>query len=294
MNQERRRAAGATHRRFGVRALCLNLFASLALGAGPIGGLAAAMTTASFGSALFEPAALYLLDKRRPMSSDDFRRYPGAGVLFCRDDEGVPRRAAASWLIGGRRLIMMNAHNFRSANGDATRALGDCFFQIAGRNYDFASDSLEVGMADDAKRLHITDDWALARLREPVDENVASQPVPAAPSLATGDGIVAVTMVSPAGHANFAEPSSIETCAIHAIDPPTDDGIRRARHDCNDGYGGSGSGLFDEAGHLIAMQSASLDMNRRLAFDIASHYGSALLIEGKLLDAIKRNVDAPH
>jgi hypothetical protein len=38
----------------------------------------------------------------------------------------------------------------------------------------------------------------------------------------------------------------------------------RARHDCNDGYGGSGSGLFDEAGHLIAMQSASLDMNCRL------------------------------
>ncbi|VFU08512.1 trypsin-like peptidase domain-containing protein [Methylocella tundrae] len=99
-------------------------------------------------------------------------------------------------------------------------------------------------------------------------------------------------MVSPAGHANFAEPSSIEACAIHEIDPPSEDGIRRVRHDCNDGYGGSGSGLFDEAGHLVAMQSASLDMNRRLAFDIGLHYGSAILIEGKLLDAIMQKVNA--
>lgn len=271
----------------------LKVFVSLALGAVAIGGLAAAMTQASSGAAIIEPAALYPDDRRRPMTSEDYRRYPGAGVLFCRDEAGVPRKAAASWLIGSRRLVMMNAHNFRDPNAEATRTIDECFFQIAGRNYDFSPDSLELGVADDAKRLHITDDWALAHLQEPVDWNTAPQPIPTAPSLATGGGIVEVTMVSPAGHANFMGSSSIETCAIHEIDPPTEGGIRRARHNCNDGYGGSGSGLFDEAGHLIAMQSASLDMNRRLAFDIGLHYGSAILIEGKLLDAIMQKVNAP-
>jgi hypothetical protein len=35
---------------------------------------------------------------------------------------------------------------------------------------------------------------------------------------------------------------------------------RPASSNCNDGYGGSGSGLFDEAGRLVAMQSASLSL----------------------------------
>jgi hypothetical protein len=292
MKQQRRGAAGAPHRDFATRTPRVKIFVSLALGAVAAGWLAAAMAKASSGRAMIEPAALYPDDRRRPMTSEDYRRYPGAGVLFCRDGEGVPRRAAAAWLIESRRLVMMNAHNFRDPNAEATRGIDECFFQIAGRNYAFSSGSLELGVADDARRLHITDDWALARLREPVDWSAAPQPVPRTSALATGDAIVEVTMVSPAGHANFTGPSSIETCAIHKIDPPTEDGIRRARHDCNDGYGGSGSGLFDEAGHLIAMQSASLDMNRRLAFDIGSHYGSAILIEGKLLDAILQNVEA--
>lgn len=292
MKQERRSAAAAAHRYFAMRMPCSKMFVWLALNTVSIGSFAAAMIPALSRPATIEQAALYPDDKRHPMTSEDYRRYPGAGVLFCRDEQGMARKAAASWLIGSRRLVMMNAHNFRNPAAEATRTIDECFFQIAGRNYDFAPDSLELGIGRDAKRLHITDDWALARLREPVDLNAAPQPVPKAPSLETGGGIVEVTMVSPAGHANFMEPSSIETCAIHEIDPPTEDGIRRARHDCNDGYGGSGSGLFDEAGHLIAIQSASLDMNRRLAFDIGSHYGSAILIEGTLLDAIIQNINA--
>jgi hypothetical protein len=61
--------------------------------------------------------------------------------------------------------------------------------------------------------------------------------------------------------------------------------------DCNDGYGGSGSGLFTEDGRLIAMHSASLDMNAKRPFDIETHYGSALLFEGELLEAIKSDVE---
>lgn len=95
-----------------------------------------------------------------------------------------------------------------------------------------------------------------------------------------------------AGHSNLRRStSSIESCAIKEVAPPSEDGIRRVRHNCNDGYdgfGGSGSGVFDEAGGFIAMQSASLDMNRRLPFDVELHYGSALLIEGRLLDEIHR------
>ncbi len=102
-----------------------------------------------------------------------------------------------------------------------------------------------------------------------------------------------VTIVSPAGYENFKEPSSIEICAIDEIDPPSEDGVWRARDDCNDGFGGPGSALFDEAGYLVAMQSVSLDMNRRLAFDIGLHYGSPILIVGELLDAIVGNADAP-
>ena len=64
------------------------------------------------------------------------------------------------------------------------------------------------------------------------------------------------------------------------------------RHDCNDGFGGSGSGLFDMTGRLLAMQSASLSMNARRPFDIEFHYGSAMLFEGGLLEAIEARVRA--
>ncbi len=231
------------------------------------------------------PAALYLEEHRRAMSSSDYQRYPGAGVLFCRDEARLFQKAAAAWLIGSRSLVMMNAHNFRDRRGRQTRPINDCYFQIGGKNYDFGGD-LQLGIPADADALHITDDWALARLEHAVAADAVPQPVPTASTLATGNGLLQVTMVSPAGHGNYNGPTSIEPCRIHLIDPPTEGGIRRARHDCNDGYGGSGSGLFDDSDHLIAMQSASLDMNRRLAFDIERHYGSALVIEGELRNAI--------
>ena len=237
--------------------------------------------------------ALYPEDHRHQMTTADYTRFPGAGVLFCRDDDNIPQKAAASWLIGDRRLVMMNAHNFRDHRAEVTRGIAGCFFQIGGKNYEFDSSSLQLGVAADATELHITDDWALVRLRDSVeDTDVEPQPVPKAPNLPTGVETIKVTMVSPAGHGNLrTATSSIESCAIQAIDPPSEDGIRRVRHNCNDGFGGSGSGLFDEAGHLVAMQSASLDMNRRMPFDIDFHYGSALLIEGKLLESIRHHVE---
>jgi hypothetical protein len=237
-----------------------------------------------------EPAALYLEEKRRPMSGNDYLRFPGAGVLFCRDEAGLFQKAAAAWLIGNRSLVMMNAHNFRDRRGRETRSIDDCYFQVGGKNYSFDSD-MQLGTPADADALHITDDWVLARLQQAVEVNVVPQLVPKVPAFSTGTVVVNVTMVSPAGHGNYNAPSSIEACRIHLIDPPSEGGIRRARHDCNDGYGGSGSGLFDEAGHLVAMQSASLDMNRRLAFDVERHYGSALLIEGALRNAIMKKLE---
>ena len=232
-------------------------------------------------------AALYPQDGRRAMAAPDFARFPGAGILFCRDAGGVPKRAAAAWLIAGPRVVMLNAHNFRSRRLEVTRAVADCFFQIAGRNYDFEPESLHLGVQPGASALHITDDWALLALREPVTA-AAAQPLPdEAGRLPTGGETIPVTMVSPAGHENFGSATSIETCAIRQIDRPGEDGIRMARHDCNNGYGGSGSGLFDAAGHLIAMHSASLSMNSRRTYDGEFHYGSALMLEGPLLDALR-------
>jgi len=232
-------------------------------------------------------AALYPRDNRRAMQEEDYKRYTGGGILFCRDEDHIPRRAANAWLIGHQRLILMNAHNFRDKNATATRALGDCFFQINGKNYEFVPDSLRLGISDEARSLHITDDWALAFLK--TDAGPANSPQRLYPmlTLPTGTMTLDVTMVSPAGHENFKEDSSIESCFIHFVDPQNEDNMRRVRHDCNDGFGGSGSGLFDEGGHMIAMQSASLDMNRRTAFDIELHYGSALLLEGDLAKAIQ-------
>lgn len=88
-------------------------------------------------------------------------------------------------------------------------------------------------------------------------------------------------------------PSRREACAIRRIDPPSDGAVRRARQDCNDGDGGSGSGLFDEAGRLVAMPSASLPMNRRHAFAIEFHHGSALLSEGRVLQALRAEAPRP-
>ncbi|TNC14025.1 serine protease [Methylobacterium terricola] len=239
-------------------------------------------------------AALYPQDGRRAMSGADYARYPGAGILFCRDASGVPKRAAAAWLIAGPRTVMLNAHNFRSKRLAVTRAVADCFFQIAGRNYDFEPESLQLGVRPGAEALHITDDWALLHLTEPVTA-AAAQPAPEAPlGLPTGSEAVAVTMVSPAGHENFGSATSLEACTIRQIDPPGEDGIRQARHDCNNGYGGSGSGLFDAAGRLIAMQSASLSMNSRRPYDGEFHYGSALLLEGALAEALRAAVRRPR
>lgn len=236
---------------------------------------------------VIEPAALYPQDGRRDLTGGDRARFPGAGVLWCRRSDGVPQKAAAAWLIGTPTLVMLNAHNFRNRQLETTRQVGDCYFQIGGRNYDFVAESLRLGVAPDATRLHITDDWALLRLVQPAE--APRQPVPeTAPDLATGDLSLPVTLVAPGGHQNYRGDSSLEACTVRRIDPPTEGGTRRARHDCNDGYGGSGSGLFDAAGRLVAMQSASLSMNARHAFDIELHYGSALLIEGALLDALKR------
>jgi hypothetical protein len=66
------------------------------------------------------------------------------------------------------------------------------------------------------------------------------------------------------------------------------------RHDCNDGYGGSGSGLFTEDSRLIAMHSASLDMNQKRPFDIETHFGSAMLFEGELAEAIRDAASKPR
>ncbi|GJD68498.1 hypothetical protein MMMDOFMJ_1421 [Methylobacterium gnaphalii] len=225
------------------------------------------------------------------MTGADIQRYHGAGVLFCRRPDGVPQKAAAAWLIGNPSLVVMNAHNFRNRRMETTRNVADCYFQIGGRNYNFDPGSLRLGTPPHARSLHITDDWALLRLSEPA-VGIPPQPVPDAPSLPTGVGELPVIMVSPGGHENYRGPSSIETCFIRQIDPPSEDEIRRVRHDCNDGYGGSGSGLFDATGRMLAMQSASLSMNSRRSFDIEFHYGSALLFEGELLSAIRQEVGA--
>ena len=230
-------------------------------------------------------AALYPQDHRRDLTGADLDRYKGAGVLWCRRSDGVPQKAAAAWLVADPSVVVLNAHNFRDRRLKQTRPVSECYFQIGGRNYEFVPDSLQLGTASDAHALHITDDWALLRLASPAD--AIPQPLPEPPDLPTGDVSVRVTMVSPAGHENYRGPSSLEHCTIRHIDPPSEDAIRRGRHDCNDGYGGSGSGLFDEAGRLIAMQSASSAMNAKHGFDPEFHYGSALLFEGQLIEKLK-------
>ncbi|GEP01207.1 hypothetical protein GCM10007887_35170 [Methylobacterium haplocladii] len=236
-------------------------------------------------------AALYPHDGRRDMTGADNQRYLGAGVLYCRRPDGVPQKAAAAWLIGDPSLVVLNAHNFRNRRMETTRDVSDCFFQIGGRNHVFESGSLHLGTPPDARSLHITDDWAILRLADPV-AGVPPQPVPDASDLPTGTGDRPVVMVSPGGHENYRGPSSLETCFVRQIDPPSEDEIRRVRHDCNDGFGGSGSGLFDATGRMLAMQSASLSMNSRRPFDIEFHYGSALLFEGELLKAIRQEIAA--
>jgi len=242
----------------------------------------------------FNPAALYPHDARRLMGEEDYRHYPGAGVLFCHTEEGTLERASAAWLIGSRQLVVMNAHNFIDRKLQSTRRVSDCFFQINDETADFDPTSLCLGVDWASQSLHITDDWALLRLKHPLSDKTAPQPIPDAAEVATGAFDLPVIMVSPAGHSNYRQMTSIESCTIRQIDAPSEGGIRRARHDCNDGYGGSGSGLFLEDGRLIAMHSASLDMNARRPFNIESHYGSALLFEGALLEAIRENVLEPH
>ncbi len=274
---------------FAGRAAWIRARAWLALGAAALGGLTPPVPAGAGGAAV-QRAALYPRDGRRELDGADYRRYPGAGVLYCRAD-GIPRKAAAAWLIGSPRLVVLNAHNFRSRHLEPTREVADCFFQIGGRNYDFAPGTLRLGTAPGAVSLHITDDWALLDLARPV-EGVPAQPVPHAPDLATGSETLPVVMVSPGGHANYPGQASLESCAIRQIDPPSEDGIRRIRHDCSNGFGGSGSGLFDAEGRLLALHSASLSMNSRRPFDIEFHYGSAMLFEGGLLEAIEARVRA--
>ncbi len=206
---------------------------------------------------------------------------------MCFTDTGILERAAAAWLVGSRDLIVLNAHNFVDRSLTPTHPVENCFFRIKGVDRYFEPDSLILGVDGNSKSLHITDDWALLRLIEPVSEDIEPQPTPDASFIATGMRM-RVVMVSPAGHSNTRLTSTLENCEIQMVDEPSEGRMRRARHDCNDGYGGSGSGLFTEDGRLIALHSASLDMNAKRPFDIELHYGSAMSFEGALVEAIKR------
>ena len=252
------------------------------------------LTLGSVGSASAQfnrvlHVALYPNDGRRPIEEADEVRYRGAGVLMCFTDVGTLERAAAAWLVGSRGLIVLNAHNFVDRSLRPTHPVESCFFRIKGVDRYFEPDSLVMGVDGDSKSLHITDDWALLRLIEPVSEDIEPQPTPDASFIATGTNM-RVVMVSPAGHSNTRLASTLEECEIRTVDEPSEARMRRVRHDCNDGYGGSGSGIFTEDGRLIALHSASLDMNAKRPFDIELHYGSAMLFEGALVDAIKREV----
>jgi hypothetical protein len=255
-----------------------------------VGSLLGEATTGALSSFVFE-TALYPRDNRQMFSSVDADRYPGAGVLMCYTDIGTLERAAAGWLIGSRDLVVVNAHNFVDRSLTPTRPVEDCFFRIKDKDLYFDPASLRLGVSAGSTALHITDDWALLRLVWPSPEDIKPQPEPDASKTATGSRMK-VVMVSPAGHSNTRWPATLERCEIHLIDEATEGHIRRARHDCNDGYGGSGSGLFDEDGRLVAMHSASLGMNSRRPFDIETHYGSALLFEGDLLEAIRDSLRA--
>ncbi|HET6377249.1 MAG TPA: hypothetical protein VFG05_02915, partial [Methylocella sp.] len=81
---------------------------SLIFGVALLVGVAAIQSWAAF----VRPAALYPIDSRRLMLEHDYRHYPGAGVLMCRTEGGAIERSAAAWLIGSRRLVVLNAHNF--------------------------------------------------------------------------------------------------------------------------------------------------------------------------------------
>jgi hypothetical protein len=231
-------------------------------------------------------AALYPRDGRQAMTEADIERFSGAGVLMCYSDFGTLERAAAAWLIASHDLVVMNAHNFVDRRLVPTHSVTNCFFRIAGGDYYFDEDSLRIGASVESKALHITDDWALLRLLQPTPENVKPQPAPDVRDIVTGARFK-VVMVSPAGHANTRLPATTESCDVYRVDEPTEGHVRRVRHDCNDGYGGSGSGLFTEDGRLIAMHSASLDMNHKRPFDIETHFGSAMLFEGELAEAIR-------
>jgi hypothetical protein len=237
-------------------------------------------------------AALYPRDDRRSITDADSNHYPGAGVLMCYMDFGILERGAAAWLIGSRDLVVLNAHNFVDRKLVPTHPVTDCFFRIKGGDYFFDPNSLRLGASVESQALHIADDWALLRLLRPVPTDVMPQPILDASDLLTGSRMN-VVMVSPAGHSNTRLASTLEACEVHTIDEPTEGRIRRARHDCNDGYGGSGSGLFAKNGRMIALRSVSLDMNSRRPFDIDGHCGSALLFEGELPDAIRQSVLAP-
>jgi hypothetical protein len=238
-------------------------------------------------------AALYLRDGRQAMTEADIERFSGAGVLMCYSDFGTLERAAAAWLVASHDLVVMNAHNFVDRRLVPTHPVTNCFFRIAGGDYYFDEDSLRIGASVESKGLHITDDWALLRLLQPTPENVRPQPAPDVSDIVTGARFK-VVMVSPAGHANTRLAATTESCDVYRVDEPTEGHVRRVRHNCNDGYGGSGSGLFTEDGRLIAMHSASLDMNHNRPFDIETHYGSAMLFEGELAAAIRDAASKPR
>lgn len=156
-------------------------------------------------------ASLYPRDGRRPFAELDENRYLGAGVLMCFTEFGTLERAAAAWLIGSPNLVVLNAHNFVDRKLVPTHSVTDCFFRIKGADYYFEADSLWIGASVKSRSLHITDDWALLRLMQPVARDVKPQPVPDASFIATGAEMRAV-MVSPAGHSNSRLEPTVEEC----------------------------------------------------------------------------------
>ncbi len=75
------------------------------------------------GASQGEPrlAALYPKDGRRDLTGADLDRYKGRRLLWCRRPDGVPRRAAAAWLIADPTVVVAQRPQFPDRRLETTR-----------------------------------------------------------------------------------------------------------------------------------------------------------------------------
>ena len=213
--------------------------------------------------------------------SDIARRHAASGIIHCGNARGAGQLTLAN------NIVTTAAHVLFDESGAMRGDAAHCSFAVtvAGTISVTAIDvdSIVAGAAD-PYRAPPARDWAVARLRRPV-EGARAYAVGAAPRAGSPIEFAA------RGHADWGASSalSLQDCALREMLAQGSEGTREFSFDCDAGIGASGAALLDPDGQrldaiFVGYRSAKPDLAAPFS---PQHYNFAVTVEGAFRRAVE-------